>query len=263
MIRDQLDRIEATLQSFIEEKLASLIPWSGSQGSIARQLTTAVESHLVEKPGGWLTAPNIFTIQVHPSRVAEWNIDPALLNELGMFLEQACQDAGIHFRSAPHIRVAGNTELSINGLLVLARHSEESSGGTAELVSEILPGQERHDTIPGNAFLIINGTRTFQLTLAVVNIGRRITNQLVLDDPRISRNHAQLRAIRGRFVIFDLNSTGGTFVNGERITQYRLTPGDVISLAGVTLIYGEDSPSRQWGHDGTTHGVPADPGSDT
>ena len=80
------------------------------------------------------------------------------------------------------------------------------------------------------------------LTEPVVNIGRRLENQLVIDDPRVSRNHAQLRAIKGRFVLFDLNATGGTFVNGQRTSQTVLYPGDVISLAGVALIFGQDNP---------------------
>jgi pSer/pThr/pTyr-binding forkhead associated (FHA) protein len=96
--------------------------------------------------------------------------------------------------------------------------------------------------IPENAFLIIEGVKVFALAKAVVNIGRRMDNQLVIDDPRVSRNHAQLRAINGRFVLFDLNSTGGTFVNGQRTNQTILYPGDVISLAGVALIFGQDNP---------------------
>ena len=48
--------------------------------------------------------------------------------------------------------------------------------------------------------------------------------------------------IKGRFVLFDLNSTGGTFVNGQRTSQTVLYPGDVISLAGVALIFGQDNP---------------------
>jgi len=77
----------------------------------------------------------------------------------------------------------------------------------------------------------------------VVNIGRRADNHLVLADPRVSRAHAQIRAIRGQYVLFDLNSTGGTVVNGRRVRQYTLKPGDVISLSGVPLIYGEDTPN--------------------
>jgi pSer/pThr/pTyr-binding forkhead associated (FHA) protein len=90
--------------------------------------------------------------------------------------------------------------------------------------------------------LIVEGVKVFPLTTAVINIGRRLDNQLIIDDPRVSRNHAQLRSIKGRFVVFDLNSTGGTFVNGQRTSQSVLYPGDVISLSGVSLIFGQDNP---------------------
>ncbi len=97
-------------------------------------------------------------------------------------------------------------------------------------------------TIPEDAFVIIDGTRVIPLNQAIVNIGRRIENTLVVDDPRVSRTHAQLRAINSRYIIFDLNSTGGTFVNGKRVNQSILYPGDVISLAGAELIYGQKNP---------------------
>ncbi len=79
----------------------------------------------------------------------------------------------------------------------------------------------------------------------MVNIGRRLDNDLLVDDPRVSRHHAQLRAIKNRYVLFDLNSSGGTFINGQRTSQTVLYPGDVISLAGVSLIFGQDAPLPQ------------------
>ena len=97
-------------------------------------------------------------------------------------------------------------------------------------------------TIPEDAFVIIDGIRVIPLNQTIVNIGRRIENTLVVDDPRVSRTHAQLRAINGRYIIFDLNSTGGTLVNGKRVNQSVLYPGDVISLAGAELIYGQKNP---------------------
>ncbi len=104
------------------------------------------------------------------------------------------------------------------------------------------PEKNTEEVIPENAYLIISGIKVFPLETPVVNIGRRLDNTLVIDDPRVSRNHAQMRSVDGRYVIFDLNSTGGTFINGKRITQCVLYPGDVISLAGVPLIFGQDSP---------------------
>ncbi len=96
--------------------------------------------------------------------------------------------------------------------------------------------------IPEDAFVIVDGIKVIPLNQPLIRIGRRLENNLVLDDPRVSRTHAELRAINGRYVLFDLNSTGGTYVNGVKITQSVVYPGDVISLAGVNLVYGQKNP---------------------
>ena len=96
--------------------------------------------------------------------------------------------------------------------------------------------------IPEDAFVIVDGIKVIPLSSPLIRIGRRLENNLVLDDPRVSRTHAELRAINGRYVLFDLNSTGGTYVNGVKITQSVVYPGDVISLAGVNLVYGQKNP---------------------
>lgn len=75
------------------------------------------------------------------------------------------------------------------------------------------------------------------------NIGRHPDNDLVLSDLRISRHHVQLRLRHSRFVIYDRKSRGGTFVNGNPISEHILTSGDVIRIGGVTLLYMEDEPS--------------------
>jgi pSer/pThr/pTyr-binding forkhead associated (FHA) protein len=108
--------------------------------------------------------------------------------------------------------------------------------------SEEEPDEEAASRIPDDAFLIVDGVKVIPLTQPLVRIGRRVENNVVLDDPRVSRSHAELRAINGRYILFDLNSTGGTFVNGVRITQVVVYPGDVISLAGVHLVYGQKNP---------------------
>jgi pSer/pThr/pTyr-binding forkhead associated (FHA) protein len=101
--------------------------------------------------------------------------------------------------------------------------------------------------IPKNAFLIVNGAEIFPLTKPVVNIGRMDDNDVVIANPHISRYHAQLRATEGRYVLVDLKSTGGTSVNGEKVTQIPIYPGDVISLSGVPLIYGQSSGTGKLG----------------
>jgi pSer/pThr/pTyr-binding forkhead associated (FHA) protein len=98
--------------------------------------------------------------------------------------------------------------------------------------------EKNNEEVPQNAFLIVNGADVFPLKKSIITIGRMEDNDLVLKEERISRYHAQLRAVKGQYILIDLKSTGGTSVNGEKITQVALFQGDVISLAGVPIIYG-------------------------
>jgi pSer/pThr/pTyr-binding forkhead associated (FHA) protein len=93
---------------------------------------------------------------------------------------------------------------------------------------------------PPGAFFIIDGKRYFSLNRKVIKIGRRLDNHLILEDRHVSRSHAQLEVVEGRYVITDLDSTAGTRVNARLITRHILNPGDVVSIATVQMIYGED-----------------------
>lgn len=61
-------------------------------------------------------------------------------------------------------------------------------------------------------------------------IGRGASNHIVLDDPRISRQHARLAPERDGTFLYDLNSANGTVVNGTVVSKHKLEPNDVIRL---------------------------------
>ncbi len=243
-MKDQLDRIEARLQHLIENSLSALIPWGSSRSTLVHELVDALRSNLIAGADGRYYAPNVYTLQVHPDRLPYWQADPGLIQEVANYLTQAASEAGILFITPPTVHLVANPTMPAQDVRVIPSISQQPVGNTAVMLAVKPQAQSGGDeaAIPSNAFLIVNGIETFPLRLAVVNIGRRLDNHLTLDDPRISRAHAQIRAIRGKFVLFDLNSTGGTFVNGQRVSRYDLNPGDVISLAGVPLIYGQDTP---------------------
>ena len=105
-----------------------------------------------------------------------------------------------------------------------------------------MPDQSNeNDSLPTSAYLIIN-SQVFALDKELINIGRKLDNHIVIHDPRVSRNHAQLRGAKGHFVILDLNSTGGTYVNGQRVTKSVLYSGDTLSLSGVPAKFVQDAP---------------------
>jgi hypothetical protein len=64
-----------------------------------------------------------------------------------------------------------------------------------------------------------------------IDIGRDSTNEIVINDAEISRRHARLTFQGGKYVLEDLGSTNGTFVNGQRLAGPRvLKPGEVVSF---------------------------------
>ena len=143
----------------------------------------------------------------------------------------------MHFGAPPQVKFVPDQELPLGRNKVQAHSSLKLMNETMTLS---LDRSETGELLPADAFLIVDGTNIFPLNRPVINIGRRDDNHLVIDDERVSRLHSQLRAVKGRYVIFDLGSTGGTFVNGVRQGHCPLYPGDVLSLAGVTLVYGQD-----------------------
>jgi hypothetical protein len=201
-----------------------------------------VRENIVQQKDDRAFAPNVFTLIVSTETSPMWK-EQSTIDALKNIITTASRDVGLKFVTQPTINITTDDAFSGEEIKVVASHKLEPLGDTLGVqMSTINEEKEEGENIPENAFLIIEGTKVHPLNEPVVNIGRRLENQLVIDDPRVSRNHAQLRAIKGRFVLFDLNSTGGTFVNGQRTSQTVLYPGDVISLAGVALIFGQDNP---------------------
>jgi hypothetical protein len=240
----KLEKLESQLRSLIEDHLLKALPGSKLEAQIAQQLAAAMHGGIKTQPDGSALAPNMYVIVAHTSSLTQWRGEPGLLDELLNALIAAGGEAGLQFSSSPTLTTAAEPSMQPGEARVLASFSGESLAETQGMPAEATE-EAADEIIPGNAFLIVQGTRIFPLTRSVINIGRRLDNHVVIDDPRISRNHAQLRVVKGRYMLFDLNSTGGTYVNNQRMNISILYPGDVISLAGVMLIFGQDVPLRR------------------
>ncbi len=252
-----LEQLESHLRDLVEVKLIGLLPGSKAPHQAIRKLSQAMMDNLIQSADGKEVAPNVFTLVVHPTQASVWQ-SSEVLQMLIASLRVVGEEAGVSFSAPPTISITQNPDVEETFLEVIAFHQVEAVADTVGMtpVNEPAAGS-KSETAPESAFLIVDGVKVFPLTQAVINIGRRMDNQLVIDDPRISRSHAQLRAIKGRYVIFDLNSTGGTYVNGQRISQSVLYPGDVISLAGVALVFGQDNPPSRLESDETSPLKPA------
>lgn len=238
------DQIEERLQALIEVDLLRYLPFKKAEGLIAQQLAAALQNNIQEENGDKFV-PNTYILAAHPTNIQKWQDDPAVVKTFQEVVQTIAQEAELKIDGPLAFTLAPDPALDINAVKILASHRIESVAETQGMDTKKEDTNENDENVPYNAFLIVHGTKVFPLKKTVVNIGRRIENDLTVDDPRVSRNHAQLRVVNGRYVIFDLNSTGGTYVNSQRSHQSVLYPGDVISLAGVPLIFGQDNPPRR------------------
>jgi len=233
----KLDQLESRLQILIEGRLARLLPSSNSREDLIHRLVAAMKDGAEEHSVDFTLAPDVYFLFVHPDDAQRLLTNQPFLSGLANIIQEAGAVAGFRFLQSPVVNISPNSDVPRSEINVLARLSQAPLGETVAMTSAT---DAEQNNIPTNAFLIVNGVRIFTLEKPVISIGRRSDNDLVIDDPRISRQHVQLRAARGRYIISDLESTGGTFVNGTRVTQCMLNPRDVISLAGIPMVYGQD-----------------------
>ncbi|WP_299026484.1 FHA domain-containing protein [uncultured Thermanaerothrix sp.] len=233
----RLEYLESRLRALVEDHLGR-VPWRGREEDWSRRLFEALQTALLNQPTGQ-PLPSLCVIEVSPSLYAAWHHQEAWQVPLVQALKDVASEAGFTFLGNPQIQLRACAELGEGEIRIRWGWGDEALGETAVLaLSE--PTQAREQPSK-RAFLIVQGKDIFPLDESVISIGRHSDNLLVLPDLRVSRHHAQIRRVGERYVLFDLNSTGGTYVNGERVSRWELQPGDVISLAGVSLIYGEES----------------------
>jgi pSer/pThr/pTyr-binding forkhead associated (FHA) protein len=96
------------------------------------------------------------------------------------------------------------------------------------------------------SLMVKNGTQalTHELVGDIVTIGRSPLNDIVIDNPAVSAQHAMLLRVSDSYWLKDLNSTNGTHVNGRLFTYGELRDGDTIRFGSVTAVFAERR--RKW-----------------
>lgn len=106
---------------------------------------------------------------------------------------------------------------------------------------------------PG-VFLIIN-KQIIPLAKTVTTLGRHLENDIVFHEDFLSRFHAEIIYENEKYVLYDKNSTSGTFVNGRKIDRCVLNSGDLISLANIYVMFVNNSPKITGKAMGTTQSL--------
>lgn len=232
------DRLLRLLQEGLAAPLAPLTGEPSVAAVIAEQVVREVAQAVRRDAQGRAYAPDQFTISFNTvdARTLAGN-SPGVQDALARALHTALSESGHTLARYPHVTLSSDPTLAIGAARVIVWHSRDPLSVAAAFEG---PNDEPPTPPAVGAFLIVDGKRHFRLDRPLIHIGRKLDNHLVLADPHVSRRHAEVRLQGERYMLRDLNSTAGTRVNGQLVTEHLLQPGDVIGISGITLIYNED-----------------------
>jgi FHA domain/FhaA, N-terminal domain len=243
MTIDPFARFEDSVQRLIEGGLARLFAGRLQAREVALQIVRCMEDQSVLDELGRRHAPDIYTVRLNPddqrSILAE---QPDICHLLGQELLEAAQAAGLLVSAVPLVTTLADPSIRPNQVFVAAAHSKPEHDSTETM--DVGAVWEVKDELHPTARLLMDCDRVIPLNLPLLNLGRSRDNQIVLDDPAVSRYHAQVRLRFGHYTLFDLGSTVGTLINGQLVREAMLRPGDIITIGSQALIYIEDSQSE-------------------
>lgn len=109
-------------------------------------------------------------------------------------------------------------------------------------------------------FLIVN-RQMIPLARSKTTLGRHLGNDIVFHEEFLSRYHAEIVYEEEKYILYDRNSTSGTFVNGKKIEKCFLNSGDLISFANINIMFVNNNVKIQVKSTGTTQSLRAPSGT--
>ncbi|HZA78634.1 MAG TPA: DUF3662 and FHA domain-containing protein [Acidimicrobiales bacterium] len=208
---------ERRLERMVEGAFARAFRSSIRPVELARRLAREMDDGRSVGVRGTPVVPNHFTIYLSSADYAEFgDVQDALRRELCDAARAHARDEGYGFMGPLDVELVVDERFGTGWFEIEGRFREGPGGAGAG--SLVLPTGER-----------------FTLAEHPISIGRRPECNIVLADPNVSRNHAEIRPQGEGFMLTDLGSTNGTKVNGVRVEQRMLADGDEITCGNTRL----------------------------
>jgi hypothetical protein len=246
-----LRNLEAKLGGLVEGAFGRAFRTSVQPVELAHKLAKEMEDNQMASVSR-VYVPNhyrIFLSQQDREQFASY--EPALRKELSDYLLEHARQESFALSTRPQVEFHTDERLDLGEFGIqaqlLAPPEEEQqerqgpatpapSAGDFGHTMVYSPSREARKLEPADdrrQALLVGGGRRNVLSGSRVVIGRSREADIVVQDPNISRRHAELRRDEQGWQIVDLGSTNGIKVNGRRVDQQPLSPGDEITI-GVT-----------------------------
>lgn len=210
-----LQQFERRLERMVEGAFAKAFRGQLQPVELGRRLTREMDLRRTVGVRG-LLAPNHFDVYLATADYERFEgIGEALNRELIEAVREHGAQENYIFTGAIEINIHEDPDLSASTFAIESNFSEGSHGPTD--------------------WLVLPDGRRVAISDEIVTIGRLPECAVALEDPNVSRRHAQVRRDGSNVMVVDLGSTNGTKVNGVAVREQALTPGDRITVGTTTL----------------------------
>ncbi|HEX2506386.1 MAG TPA: DUF3662 and FHA domain-containing protein [Gaiellaceae bacterium] len=265
--------IEHGIQSVLEGAFGRAFRSHVQPVELARKLAKEMDDHRTVSVSR-VYVPNEYQLWLSPSDREQFaSYEDSLLTELSDYLSEHARREGYALLSTPKVTLHEDEDLAVGEFGIATRTVQPRSATAAVQHGAETPppaaappveqaadvGETRIFKAPppdtaavsageaerlglareSAAALVLDGKR-HELTKRRLVIGRSRDCDLTLDDPNVSRRHAEVRQEEGAYWIADLGSTNGVEVNGSRVDRAELENGDLIVLGRTSLTFDQE-----------------------
>ncbi|MFZ6004580.1 MAG: FhaA domain-containing protein [Actinomycetota bacterium] len=208
---------ERRLERLVEGAFARAFKSGLRPVELGRRLVREMDDNRSVGVRGGTVVPNSFSVVLSASDLEQFEgVQDSLSRELADAAREHARDEGYSFMGPVEVHLEVNERLHTGAFHITGRMVEGAGGSGAGSI--VLPSGDR-----------------FSLTESIISIGRHPDSNLVLADPNVSRNHAEIRPQGDRYVLVDLGSTNGSRINGVRVDTKVLEDGDELSFGNTRM----------------------------
>jgi len=233
-----VDRFETFIERLMERTFTRATRSHLQPVEIGKRIVRAMESQQSVGVDG-VIVPNVYDVHLSPRDYAE--VEPmrrSLAKQMEQHVGRVARQRRFVLVSRPVVTLQSEDKLSAGDVRVTPRLQDvDTRAGQQFQHTAMLPqleGPIRNG--PATPNVIVNG-RSHAVLRSPTRVGRLPDNDIVFDDKRVSRHHAEFVQQGTRWTMHDTGSTNGTAVNGKIVREAVLRPGDTISLGGLEVTW--------------------------
>ncbi|MCL4312901.1 MAG: DUF3662 and FHA domain-containing protein [Actinobacteria bacterium] len=221
-----LTRFERRLERLVEGVFAKTFPGTLQPVEIGQRIAREMDLQRTIGVRGTIIMPNIFKISLATEDLERFSsFGSTLAKELAEAAYEHAQEERAHLLGAVEVLLLENSDLT---------------PGVFEILCEFRPSEVTEQNEDGAfkypyAWLVLPDGSRVEIGDQPLLIGRLPICSVLLDDPNVSRQHAEIRYEDDHLLVVDLGSTNGTWVNGSKVTYTELQDEDEIRVGTTTL----------------------------